>query len=373
MGRTIPTKGNLDWFRKYLQAFIGKILHEAPPELKESIFYNARQLQSALNPLSQLERLNRFSDIPEKLIPSNDKTAHMEYKGNWIDVAFENIASNFGKYGNETVSSLEEAVCYSYTLAELFGSHKVFYRGEHHYGYELKSRAERHIQLDEITGAGITHREIEELRRFQKEVRSSTFLKKEIKGKSFFLPRRNSPIWLPIMQHYDEEFGTRLLDISTSIYTGLYFACISWSGEIDTSRDGILYLFMAGNSGMLARGIYYDVKPEGFDDEFDDLAPKNVTQSFNDWKHPEYIRIYKASSSSPREIAQDGWFLVRGELNKPPQYGQGFKFRIPANAKERIAKQLWLTGYTPERMVHGQKGTEARKKLGSILGLRHYA
>lgn len=45
------------------------------------------------------------------------------------------------------------------------------------------------------------------------------------------------------MQHHNEKFGTRLLDITSSIYTGLYFACIGWKGEIDSVNDGILYSF----------------------------------------------------------------------------------------------------------------------------------
>lgn len=370
MGRTIPTKGNLDWFRKYLTGFIAKILHEVPSEHKESIFEQARYLQSALNPLSQLETLNRFSNVPDKLVLDVDETANLEYNESWMGVAFEKIVSNFGQYGYEAVSCLEEAVCYSYTLADLFGSHQLFYRGESSFGYALKSRAERHMSESDKVYIGISDKEINEVRRFQKEVRKSKFLKKEIKGKGFFLPCRNDPEWLPIMQHYDEEFGTRLLDISSSIYTGLYFSCIGWDGDINNDRDGLLYLFMSGgSSGLTARGFYYDKKTDEFDPDFDDIGPKDLRKSFRDWKHPEYFRIYK-SSTSPREIAQDGWFLVRGDLNKPPQYGQGFKFRIPANAKMHIAKQLWLNGYTPERMVRGQRGIEARKKLGSTLGMR---
>ena len=372
MERTIPTKGNLDWFQKYLNAFIAKVLHEVPSAHKESIFIQARQLQSTLYPLSQLDTLERFSQVPQKLILPNDETANMEYNESWTNIVFEKIVSNFGQYGNQTVSSIEEAVCYSYTLAELFSSHQLFYRGEHHYGYALKSRAERNMDQSIDNNIGLTAREIEELYRFQREAKRSKFIKKEIKGKGFFLPNKNDPVWLPIMQHYDEEFGTRLLDISSSIYTGLYFSCIDWNGEVDTTQDGILYLFLRGGTGLTARGFYYDRKPDDFDPSFDDIAPKDIRKSFNNWEHPEYFRIYKSSSTSPREIAQDGWFLIRGDLNKPSQFGQGFKFRIPASAKLRIAKQLWLTGYTPERMVHGEKGIQARKRLGEILNMRYY-
>jgi len=66
----------------------------------------------------------------------------MEYNSSWMNIVFEDIAGNFGKYGTETVSSVDEAVCYSYSLARLFGSYKIYYRGEHNYGYKLQSRAE---------------------------------------------------------------------------------------------------------------------------------------------------------------------------------------------------------------------------------------
>jgi hypothetical protein len=171
------------------------------------------------------------------------------------------------------------------------------------------------------------------------------------------------------MQHYDEEFGTRMLDISSSIFAGLYFASVGWDGEIDTNHDGILYLFMRG-TGLTARGYYYDQRSPDFDVEIDELAPKNLKSSFVDWPHPEYFRIYKSSTSSPRELAQDGWFLVRGVLNPKPQFGQGFKFKVPAAAKAQIAKQLWISGYTPERMVRGQKGYDAKTRLAETLGMQ---
>lgn len=370
MTRTKPTIGNLDWLGRYIHAFTAKLHHEIPPEQKNQVYDLSGQLTRALLSLSQLKHFNRFTDIPDKKSLPEDKTSHLEYNAPWEISTFEIIASNFGKHGTGTVSCLEEAVCYAHALASLFESSRIFYRGEDHYGHELKSRAERHMQKDEISNLGITKNEIDELRRFQNEVESCEDLKNEIIGNNNPIPRKNSPVWLPIMQHYDEAFGTRLLDISTSIYTGLYFSCISWDGNINSSKDGIIYVFLfGGHSAPQVRGIYYDTRPEDFDNEFDDLAPTDVTQSFINWEAPEYYRIYKSSSSSPREIAQDGWFLVRGSLNAPSKFGNGFKFRVPADAKKCIAKQLWLNGYTPERMVRGQKGKAARRQLQSILGI----
>lgn len=372
LARSRPTKGNAEWFRKYLAGFLAKTTHDVPDNLREQVFEQARLLQGALLPLSNLDLLKRFDEPAHKLVLPDDNSAYMKHEGNWQDIVAEHMASNFGKYGMDTVSSVQEAVTYSYTLADIFNTKQIFFRGEPRYGNSLRSRVERKMgAYPSGHGPGLTDEEIQGLRRFQWEVERDEFLKSEIQGNSNGLPHPNDPIWLPIAQHYDESFGTRLLDISSSIYTGLYFACVDWKGIVDTNVDGILYLFLrgGGGGGLIARGYYFDKKTEEFDDSFDEMAPSDLTQSFRDWRHPEYFRIYKSSSASPREIAHDGWFLVRGDLEQEPHFGQGFKFRIPAEAKIRIAKQLWMTGYTPERMVRGPNGLNARQALRDYLSI----
>lgn len=368
--RTLPTKGNKDWYFRYLNALTAKILHQYPENQKQSIFALTRELKKSLSTIVQLERFDRFSEIPEPRKLSNDESAHVEFNSSWMDITFENIATNFGRYGTETISSVEEAVCYSFSLAKIFNSNRIFFRGEHKFGYKLQSRAERFMTEEEKDCVGISQRELNELRRFQDEAKKDQFIKDEIKGRGMELPKDNSPEWLPIMQHYDDNFGTRLLDITTSIYTALYFACIDWNGEIDSSTDGLLYFFTQGSSGMLIKGYYYDVFPSDFDNDYDDIAPSDVRKSFEDWEQTKYFRVYKSSFASPREIAQDGLFLVKGNLIEEPQFGQGFKFRIPANAKTDIAKQLWISGYTPERILRGTKGIESKINLSKILGIR---
>ena len=350
---------------------IAKSIDGVPPDIKERVFDQARAMQGILGPLSQLEIFGRFERIPAKRLLPTDESAYMQHQGTWQELVAEKLVAHFGRDGMEAVSSVQEAVCYAYTLAEIFSTEQILFRGEHKYGNPLRSRAERRMEYPSDHGSGLTPREISELRRFQNEVASSPFLTKEIVMHGASLPSPSDPIWLPIMQHYDEEFGTRLLDLSSSIYTALYFACVDWNGVIDDSVDGILYLFMrgGGTGGLIARGFYYDKKSDEFDPDFDELAPSDIAESFKDWCHAEYFRIYKSSSASPREVAQDGWFLVRGDLGDEPHFGQGFKFRIPAAAKSRIARQLWLTGYTPERMVRGPKGRDSREILKKYLGI----
>jgi hypothetical protein len=62
-----------------------------------------------------------------------------------------------------------------------------------------------------------------------------------------------------------------------------------------------------------------------------------------------------------RELAQDGLFLVQGDFQPSPQFGgtESFKICIPHWAKARIIEELWLAGYTPERIVRGVMGKRA--------------
>ena len=49
------------------------------------------------------------------------------------------------------------------------------------------------------------------------------------------------------MQHYDDDFGTRLSDATTAVFARLYFACVAWDGTINNDIDGVLYVFLRGN------------------------------------------------------------------------------------------------------------------------------
>lgn len=70
-----------------------------------------------------------------------------------------------------------------------------------------------------------------------------------------------------------------------------------------------------------------------------------------------------------RELAQDGVFLVQGDLGKDPEFGgtKQFKLCIPRWAKANIVEELWLAGYTPERIVRGEIGQKAKDKAESEL------
>jgi len=273
----------------------------------------------------------------------------------------EDIAASFGRAGAGAIATTGEALALTNSFARPLGAEKVYFRGEHQYGYELKSRAQRKMEEDfgaplEATN-GITERELAELRRFQKQVKCSPYFEEEIVHGNG-LPADDDPEWLPIMQHYDVEFGTRLLDITRSIFTGLHFACIDWDGTIDFDTDGLLYIFFD-------QGRYYAYEPAGgFNDEISEFVPGNVARTFKDWHHPQYMHHFNSSQSSMRELAQDGLFLVQGDLGSKPVFGGKYEFKvcIPRWAKARIIEEIWLAGYTPEKIVRGDREQLAAEK-----------
>ena len=361
------TDANLNLFSILIDSYLASILHEYDDSVKDQLFEEARKVQHPLASFHKLKALGQILDTPERRTLPNDETAHVtSAEKGWKSIVFDQFVANFGRYGDDAISSIAELTLYTNALAHAFGSSRIFYRGEEKYGYKLQSRAERYMNIESDLEPGLTEREMKEIRRFQNQFRTN------ISQYNFRedIPNDDSPLWLPIMQHYDEGFGTRLLDISTSPFTGLYFACIGWSGDIDPSYDGIVYLFQS--RGIFARGTYHDTRPEEFDEDYDDLPAASLSSLFKNWKFPEGLRVYQSSMHSPREIAQDGLFLVRGKILQEKEYGQGFKFRIPGDAKLSLAKELWLAGYTPRRMVRGPKGEEAHKKLRKILSLNDY-
>jgi len=134
------------------------------------------------------------------------------------------------------------------------------------------------------------------------------------------------------------------------------FSCFSSRGPI-------------GSGGLIVRGYYYEKAPERVDPEYDNVAAESILDAFKDWEHPAVTRIYRSSTMSERELAQDGLFLVKGSLAEGPGLGQGFKFRVPAEVKEKVVRELWWAGYTPRRMVRGPKGEESHRNLANALGM----
>lgn len=364
--RKLLTKANIDFLSTLIDAYYAQFSHEFSKEKAAEIRDTANKFMSVKTSFHGFEKLGQILDSPAPLKLNTDETSYVNIEGGWRILALEELAKEFGRYGTDAISGLAELVLYTNALAKVFGTSNLFYRGENYYGYKLTSRAERYLDENEGQEAGITNREINELRRFQAEFKANLPYDFPTIGD---LPDDDDPRWLPIMQHYDEKFGTRLLDITSSPFAGLYFACVSWDGSIDDSKDGLIYAFFPGGN-MPIRGRYYDYIPENYDEEMDELPIENVELCFRDWEAPEVLRLYQSSFLTPRELAQDGSFLVKGALTDKYGFGQGFKFRVPAEVKVNIVRELWLAGYTPKRMVRGELGLAAHKKIESDLNFR---
>jgi len=374
MTRPWLTSGNLELLANYVES-LNAHFDEPVRTVDQNIRDRVNQARQEL--LAGSARLNGYKDsevtqvIPPRkpLIDSKgnsaDQTSFMEPKP-WTQAVAEDMAVTLGRGGSGAIVSIAEALLVVNSLGHIHGTDKIYYRGEHKYGYELKSRAQRILDAEnggkiESTN-GITDREIEELRRFQDQVKADPNLISEASFRNI-LPEDNSPEWLPIMQHYDEKFGTRLLDITSSVFSGIHFACIDWNGNIDFDTDGILYVF-------LGHGRYYQTQPTGtLNDEISEFVPDHVEDSFKGWRCPDYLHHYASTQSSLREIAQDGHFFVQSDLSLPFTIGAKgqFKICIPHWAKPRLIQELWFAGFTPEKMVRGPKGMTAAKIAESQL------
>lgn len=366
MTRPWLTDGNIQYVRAYQDALQNHFQGAAKEKNKwDEALPLLQELRSVIGPYTSLQGLGITKPIPPQATRKDqdgnpiDKSEFHEPKP-WLGAIAEDVAASFGRGGTGAIVTTAEGLRMINSLARLHSAGKVYYRGEHQYGWELKSRAQRKMEKDDgapLEGAnGITERELDELRRFQKQAKNDSALMEEIVH-GCGLPAENDPEWLPIMQHYDFDFGTRLLDFTRSIFAGLHFACIDWDGTVDFETDGLLYV-------LFDQGRFYAYEQiNGIDDDFSEFVPDNVTCSFKDWSHPEYMHHFNSAQSSMRELAQDGLFLVQGDLGSKPVFAgrAEFKFCIPRWAKARIIEELWLAGYTPEKIVRGEMGKGAAK------------
>ncbi len=99
----------------------------------------------------------------------------------------------------------------------------IFFRGEHIYGWELIPRIVRNTGLkhNDINPLNITSDEIEYLKAFQKK-----YINSKIKWLFQTRKKKEDPNWWSLMAHYDDEVGTKMIDITSSIFCALYFACV---------------------------------------------------------------------------------------------------------------------------------------------------
>lgn len=244
---------------------------------------------------------------------------------------------------------------------------KCFFRGETEIGYPLLSRMGRKFQREGLSAefSKVTVEEIEDLDRFKEWFKKNESLIHPEDQEKYKNISNVSPEWWQLMQHYDQDDGTRLLDITSSLFIGLYFACVSWRGEVDDTVDGILYLL---SDSILGARFMVKNKEDHFityDSEVVDIIP-NTDKDFFTVKY-KVPRIYLPEATNERQKFQAGAFLWWPEFNNPLQGGGIPYLHIDGRSKKHILRELWSYGITPAKVITGDQGLEVAKKLYEIL------
>ena len=285
---------------------------------------------------------------------------------NWMDLVLHYV-KEFNKYGNCYISSCGEALLKTLGIKSFMnkGSNlkPVFFRGEHIYGWELIPRIVRNLGLkhSESNPFDATSEELEHLKRFQKKYTNSNI-------RRIFQTRkkRENPNWWSLMAHYDDEVGTRMIDITSSIFCALYFACVDWDGTINTDEDGCLYFLWNNNwradtdTPEIRKGEIIGPK---------DQKQHSTNEYFSVQDHQTIVRFRESPASNERLVYQDGFFLWWPNFSDPLDLGQHHIFRIHKDSKMSILRELYSIGYTANRIVRGEKGKESHRKVCAQLGV----
>ena len=142
----------------------------------------------------------------------------------------------------------------------------------------------------------------------------------------------------------------------------MYFACVSWKGNIDESTDGALYLIPDGNWRHESNNP----------DEIQDLKKNTVEEYFQVDGHDHTLRFRESPVREQRILAQDGYFMWKPKFDEPIELaGTWFKFRVFRGAKQDILRELYSIGYTAQRIVRGKRGDEIHKNLCRKLDLNY--
>ena len=288
----------------------------------------------------------------------------------WMPLILNEL-SDFNAQGTDAIQSCSEALLKTHGLINAWHSDprqrsRIFYRGEVDYSWSLVSRLGRKgIKHNPTSLLCATEEEMKALTSFQERVSTELALRELIFGKGE-MPDFEDPCWWELAQHYDFENGTRMLDLTTSIFSALYFACCDWNGGIDTSIDGALYLFphepgrSASRNPDIVRGV--NVGPT-------DLEMDTASTYFNIEDRVDTPRFREARGRNDRLIAQDGFLFWQAKFDTPMELNQHFKFRVFREAKPNILRELYSIGYTAKRIVRGTPGADAHLSLCRALDL----
>jgi len=273
---------------------------------------------------------------------------------NWISLSIREI-QEFNRNGADYVNSCTEALIKTHGIMNCWfqdpaARGKLFFRGETCYGWNLIPRVGRNgCRHNPNYPLSVTADELGLLDNFQTAVRADQDFQHFI-FEHAQLPENDDASWWSIMQHYDQHHGTRMIDLTSSLYCGLYFACANWDGSIDDSVDGALYLIP---DGAWRAGTNVN----------------DVNQYFSVQAHLDILRFNEGIDRNDRLVAQDSFFIWQPKFDEPMNLGQHFKFRVFREAKENILRELYSIGYTARRIVRGSVGDQAHDQLCNRLGV----
>jgi hypothetical protein len=296
--------------------------------------------------ISALHNLKR--EPPSKNVPVS---THFQVNQQWIDVSLEEFF-NFNSMGDEYICSTVEAVIKCGGIKKLFDRYEdpLFYRGEHNFGWDLISRLGRKIHVDWTANdlRKVTADEIRLLTEFQARCASDAKTKAIVFGSSGELLPKDHPGWWSLMQHYDDSYGTRMIDVTSSLYCALFFACADLDSSVDLSVDGKLYMFPKppgrGETETPDRHRGQLIGPE-------DQKQCTADDYFTIEGSLEIPRFRVSPARNDRALSQDGFFVWQPYFDKPLYTFQIFPFRIHRDYKRVILGELSAMGYTRDRIL----------------------
>jgi hypothetical protein len=333
--------GNFRIFIKWLE-HMQRALHDQRVPYKSGYGGPIDIIGQAIGALHGLHR-----EPPSPNVPASP---HFQVNSQWIDFAAAELY-RFNSMGDEYICSTVEAVIKCNGIKKAIDQYDepLFYRGEHNFGWELISRLGRKMRVDWTLNdpCNVTEQEKKLLTEFQSRCSSDPETRDLVFGTSDPLPM-NHPGWWSLMQHYDASSGTRMIDITSSLYCALFFACANWDGSVDSSVDGKLYMFPK----QPGRGeTDSPVRHKGILIGPDDQKQNTVDAYFTVEGNVDFPRFKVSPARNDRALSQDGFFVWQPYFDQPLKTFQIFPFRVHRDYKQSILQELSAMGYTQDRIL----------------------
>jgi len=327
--------------RRLIRNIYDKVAPHLDEERKKELTEAYQRFEGAL---AQVQ--HRLPPDPAyKIAPGGFDLCKEEY-GNLINKAISEIYSPYG------ISSVGEALIISKEYFKTRSTRAAFFRGQSNIEWPLLSSmgrfmVEKGIHLQDTSN--VTRGELNGLRIFQ-----HSWNKGEIEANDLDIERSkgysdDNAVWWVLMQHYRRDFDlTRLLDITSSVFTGLYFASKEKIIEGD-HKDGVLYLI--ADTDNLRRHYV------GAHEDWEELETDNI-ESFFDSNGIEVSRLLMTQHENERLKTQMGAFIWWPKINEPHR---GFPYlRIPASKKGNIRIELASYGINEDYIYKQKRNYPAR-------------